>query len=145
MSSGSTTIKTLADGRAWVRNHRSLWDRAGLVLLSGPMGAGKTQLVQWMLEELGSKEASSPTFSIHQRYTSKERTVDHFDLYRLKSDDELDSCGYWEMVAERDNLVLVEWADRLPLDVYPANRSRLVLSVDLKPSGERTYSWSGSS
>lgn len=138
---GRAVIKSLDEGRAWVRDNRMLWDRAGLVLLSGPMGAGKTQVAQWMVSVLGGTEAASPTFAIHHRYACGKRTVDHFDLYRLKNDEELESTGFWDIVGQSDNLVLVEWADRLPMDVYPSARAKLTLNISAKENGERVFTW----
>jgi tRNA threonylcarbamoyladenosine biosynthesis protein TsaE len=93
-----------------------------LILLQGPMGAGKTQWTRYFLEAMGSSETASPSFAIHHRYPipQSERTlgnqvgqVDHFDLFRLKSEDDLESTGFWDLFLESKGIVLVEWADRL--------------------------------
>ncbi|MCX7605866.1 MAG: tRNA (adenosine(37)-N6)-threonylcarbamoyltransferase complex ATPase subunit type 1 TsaE [Bacteroidia bacterium] len=74
-------------------------------LLVGPLGAGKTRLVQTWLGE----EVSSPTFTYIHVYTQ----AVHVDLYRFPS--ELPSR--WEEVyslLESAPLVFIEWADKLP-------------------------------
>jgi tRNA threonylcarbamoyladenosine biosynthesis protein TsaE len=133
-------VRSLEEGQAWVKSHRAIWDTPGLILLSGPMGAGKTQLTTWILKELGIENGASPTFAIHHRYSVGGDHVDHFDLYRLKSDADLETTGFWDVVNEVDNLVIVEWADRLPDDSYPRNRHRHYIEISAAADGERTYS-----
>lgn len=135
------TIKNHEQGREWVRSHQELWSSPGVVLLSGPMGAGKTQICRWILDGLGSKEAASPTFAVHHRYDVETLTVDHFDLYRLSSQWDLEETGFWDILGEEDNLVLVEWADRLPLDSFPKSRRTVVVNIDLKSDGTRVLSY----
>ena len=101
------------------------------------MGAGKTQFARWILKELGSTEAASPTFAIHHRYTTKFLDVDHFDLYRVRSDDDLESTGFWDILAASDNLVIVEWSDRLPREAYPKNRRQIFINIETLVTGER--------
>jgi tRNA A37 threonylcarbamoyladenosine biosynthesis protein TsaE len=67
--------------------------------------AGKTQIARWILTELGSNEAASPTFAIHHRYDTAKFPVDHYDLYRMESDFDLDNTTFWDMINETDNLV----------------------------------------
>lgn len=131
----TVTFQTLADGEAWVRANQALWRAPNLILLSGPMGAGKTQLVRWILECLGSSEAASPTYAIHHRYRLSSGMVDHLDLYRLENDADLESSGFWEILDDCNNLVLVEWADRLSDAAYP--RSRPVVRIRIENQGEQ--------
>jgi tRNA threonylcarbamoyladenosine biosynthesis protein TsaE len=101
-------MKSYADGQAWVKSNSMIWSSPGIILLNGPMGAGKTQIARWILTELGSNEAASPTFAIHHRYDTAKFPVDHYDLYRMESDFDLDNTTFWDMINETDNLVLVE-------------------------------------
>lgn len=138
----SDVIKDLTSGESWVKKNKPKWCRAGLVLLSGAMGAGKTQVAQWMLHELGVRGGASPTFAIHHNYLSSFFPIDHFDLYRLSRDIELEEIGFWDTLAREDNLVIVEWSDRLPSEVYPASRPKLWLNIVPQPNGDRVYNWS---
>jgi len=67
--------------------------------------------------------------------------VDHFDLYRLNSEWDLDETGFWDMVNETDNLVLVEWADRLPKEAFPKNRRIVQVDIELRADGVRVFTW----
>lgn len=129
------------EGQAWVKKHPEIWSSPGVVLLNGPMGAGKTQMVRWILAELGSQEVASPTFAVHHRYDVVKFEVDHFDLYRLNSEWDLDETGFWDMVNETENLVLVEWADRLPKEAFPKNRRIVQVNIDLRQDGVRVLTW----
>lgn len=84
-----------------------------LLLLNGPMGAGKTQFTRFFVEALGSDEASSPSFAIHNTYSTLAGPIDHMDLFRLESEDDLESTGFWDFFRERRGIVIVEWANRL--------------------------------
>jgi len=94
--------------------------RAGdLVLLSGPLGAGKTALTQGIGQALGIENITSPTFVISRIHEGKIRLV-HVDAYRLQGEaiaifDDLDLESYLPTSA-----TVVEWgeglADRLAED-----------------------------
>ncbi len=105
---------------------KSRIDYHALVLLSGPMGVGKTKFVETIVRELSSKmpEVTSPTFALHQVYhLSDGKKVDHFDLYRLQSDDEIESAGFWDALALDTGLILVEWPEKLPGMAIPGENN----------------------
>jgi tRNA threonylcarbamoyladenosine biosynthesis protein TsaE len=95
---------------------RELAMRAGrrrLILLDGPMGAGKTQFTRFFVEALGAMETTSPSFAIHNRYETPQGAVEHLDLFRLESIDDLESTGFWDFFLEPEGIVIIEWASRL--------------------------------
>lgn len=90
------------------------------ILLEGPLGAGKTAFARAFLRAATGNpvlEVPSPTFTLVQTYETSLGPVHHFDLWRLSGSDALDELGWDEA---RDDIVLVEWPDRLgvlrPLD-----------------------------
>ena len=82
------------------------------VALSGPLGAGKTVFVKGIAEGLGMADyVTSPTFTFVNEYREGGRRLTHVDLYRIESDDDLESIGWSDVVLEADVLA-VEWAER---------------------------------
>ena len=79
-----------------------------VVLLSGPLGAGKTTLVRAMLQGLGWTEiVRSPTYNLIHTYATKPPVM-HADLYRLES---AAGLGLEEFLDS--HLCFIEWPDRL--------------------------------
>jgi tRNA threonylcarbamoyladenosine biosynthesis protein TsaE len=85
-----------------------------LVVLRGPLGAGKTTLVKGMAAALGASgdEVSSPTFTLVHEYAGRKTRLIHLDLYRLDREEEIEGLGLWEMAEAQNALVVVEWGDR---------------------------------
>jgi len=118
-----------------------------LVILSGPLGAGKTFLVRATLRALGLPErerVTSPTFSLVHEYDLRLRVL-HADLYRLAQDDELDPLGLREERAS-GSILLVEWgephaqrlgADALTIELVVSARATTRRAL-LRASGARS-------
>lgn len=105
------------------------------VVLNGDLGAGKTQFVQGVAEALGvAQQVTSPTFNILLSYAGEHFPLNHFDLYRLESAEELDDIGYWE-VLENGGATFIEWGDKFPEDM-PDDYLELSFSADTE--GVRT-------
>ncbi len=102
--------------------------------LVGDLGAGKTHLVQGILEGLGAgNPAASPTFSLVHEHDDGTLPVAHFDFYRMKSPQEAIGIG-WDEYLTSGRILLVEWADRFEGALMPADTRWLVL----RHSGENT-------
>ncbi len=84
-----------------------------VVLLAGPLGAGKTAFVRGLAAGLGidSAEVSSPTFTLVHEYRGGRLTLYHVDLYRLERTAS-DDLGLEEM-GVADGVLAIEWPDRL--------------------------------
>jgi len=115
---------------------------AGTVLaLTGGLGAGKTVFVKGLCKGLGVRDrVLSPTFILLEEYRGV-LPVYHFDLYRLKGTDEVEEIGVLDAI-DGTNVVVVEWADRLPpgwlgedivvnLEVVGENERRLALEAPI--------------
>jgi len=90
----------------------ALFQPGDIILLNGPLGSGKTTLVQHLCQHWEVREAvTSPTFTLMQHYTGRFPVV-HMDLYRLESDLDLHELG-WEEWLNGDTIGFVEWPQRL--------------------------------
>ncbi len=93
-----------------------------ILLLDGPLGAGKTSLAQGLAAGLEVKGAvTSPTFALCNRLLGR-LELHHYDLYRVESLDQLRRIGFEESL-ECDAVVLVEW----PRLALPLLRGRVRL------------------
>lgn len=103
--------------------------RAGdTVLLSGDLGAGKTTLARGVIQSrLGDIDVPSPTYTLVQTYEWGAGELWHCDLYRLDRPDDVYELGLMDALDEE--IVLIEWADRLGVHC-PANAMRVDLSFD---------------
>jgi len=91
--------------------------RAALVIgLEGELGAGKTVFVQGLATALGIHEVPrSPTFALVKTYNipGTEYRLCHLDCYRLENRDDLRALDVPALFADPNNLIIVEWADRI--------------------------------
>ena len=121
-------LETLETTRALGQSlARELPDGA-ILLLSGPLGAGKTSLVQGLAEGLGiSEPITSPTFALAQHYPQGQPQLVHLDLYRLEHTASADELFLQEEEEARaaGALMAVEWPERLGLDLPEAWRLEL--------------------
>lgn len=106
--------------------------KGAIIALEGDLGSGKTTFTQGLLKELKIKGPyTSPTFVIIKQYkpttnnqqlTIKNKkkssvvsgglSVYHLDAYRVSAKDVL-NLGWKELVAEKNNIIIIEWADRI--------------------------------
>ena len=101
--------------------------------LTGDLGVGKTVFTQGVAAGLGITEpVSSPTFTIVNEYLG-ERELIHFDMYRLKSSDELFDIG-WEDYLDRGAVCAVEWSENVS-DAFFGDE--LVVRIDKVSDNQR--------
>lgn len=103
---------------------------AFVIALHGDLGSGKTTFVQGLAKGLGIKRrVISPTFIIVRSYhfstpprlaglRSKNKLLElkyfyHIDLYRIKSDKDIEGLGLEEIIKDSQNIVLIEWAEKI--------------------------------
>ena len=94
-----------------------------ILLLEGPLGAGKTSLVKGIAIGLGINEPiTSPTFPLAQHYLLGEEPLFHLDLYRLDDQNAADELFLQEEeeAAMLNALIVVEWPERLTVSLPEA-------------------------
>jgi tRNA threonylcarbamoyladenosine biosynthesis protein TsaE len=83
-----------------------------VVLLKGDLGAGKTTWARGLIcFLLGATEVPSPTYTLVQIYEAPSFEIWHFDLYRLKQENDIWELGIEE--ALEDGVCLIEWPERI--------------------------------
>ena len=100
-----------------------------VLALYGDLGSGKTIFAQAFAEVLGVKErVKSPTFIIFRKSKVADKkwrekgfeNFYHFDVYRIHSEKEILNLGWEEIISNPENIVLVEWADKIE-NILPKN------------------------
>ena len=88
--------------------------KAGTVIAyRGDLGAGKTAFTRGLARGLGCREiVTSPTYTIVNEYLGGRIPLFHFDMYRLRSSDDLWDIG-WEDYLERGGVCAVEWSENV--------------------------------
>lgn len=95
--------------------------RAGDVLvLTGDLGAGKTQLTKGIAAGMGvTADVTSPTFTIEMVYEGAEMPLCHFDLYRLDDPDQLEDTGIFDVLGA-DGVCVIEWGEQFADEIGDA-------------------------
>lgn len=102
-----------------------------IILLSGDLGAGKTSFVSAFCRLHDISTVQSPTYAIHNRYeNSSAKIIDHFDLYRLETEDEINASGFYDLLSEPTEYKFIEWSERLSSLNFDAPTFRLKLSLN---------------
>lgn len=112
-----------------------------VIALFGDLGSGKTAFCSALAEKLGCPQTvTSPTFVIFNRYRGR-FTVNHFDMYRISTFDELYDTGYFDAAGAGDSVTLIEWAENI-IDFIP--EPDIIIKAGMTPDGTgRIFSVSG--
>lgn len=106
-----------------------------LVLLSGKVGAGKTEFARQIIkakaikENLDIEEIPSPTFSLIQNYDFQYCKISHIDLYRVNSEEELFELGIPDIFDNQ--ITLLEWPEILEIKSFSRN-----INLEIKETRE---------
>lgn len=99
-----------------------------VLLLTGGLGAGKSELCRGIARGLGIQgPVPSPSFTILNRYEEGHVPYNHFDWYRVSGEEELRESGLDEML-DRHSISAIEWHERAP-GLLPAD----CLEISLTP------------
>ena len=135
-----------------------IWQRGYLFLrwfyCLGRWGCGKTQFTKFFVSALKAKFVDhsgdlsigqddwqnpviSPTFTLHNTYAFDTFDVEHFDLFRLQGERDIESVGLWDIFTQKQVVVVIEWAERLKgIDFLPPYWKKVELSFVCKDDAE---------
>ena len=104
--------------------------KSNIFLLSGNMGSGKTTFIQSLCKNFGVLDnVLSPTFSLVNEYILNSKLlIYHFDLYRVKSVEELIEIGFDEYIYSK-NICLIEWPE-IAKEIIPNNNTRIEIEIN---------------
>lgn len=102
--------------------------------LKGTLGAGKSFFASSFINALMDKKITvlSPTFNLLYSYQTPKILVHHFDLYRLKTSEELENIGFFDCL--RNGICLIEWPE-IAQEFLPKNYTEI--NIEIKNEGER--------
>ena len=101
-----------------------------VIAYCGDLGAGKTAFTRGLARGMGCTDlVTSPTYTIVNEYLSGRMPLFHFDMYRLRSSDDLFDIG-WEDYLDRGGVCAVEWSENV------ADAMEDAVSVKIEKTGE---------
>ena len=101
-----------------------------VIAYCGDLGAGKTAFTRGLARGLGCSDlVTSPTYTIVNEYLSGRMPLFHFDMYRLRSSDDLFDIG-WEDYLDRGGVCAVEWSETV------ADAMEDAITVKIEKTGE---------
>ncbi len=111
MAKQSYVTKSEGETTSVARDLAARLKASDVVLFYGSLGAGKTAFIRGVLGYFDAKvEVTSPTYTLVNVYPT-EPQIFHFDLYRLRDENDLLDLGFDEYL-DSGGIVLVEWADK---------------------------------
>jgi tRNA threonylcarbamoyladenosine biosynthesis protein TsaE len=109
--------------------------RSGDIIgLKGTLGAGKSFFAASFINALQESPTAilSPTFNLLYSYETKKGQVHHFDLYRLKSAQELENIGFFECL--KNGICLIEWPE---IAAQFLKKNYTEINIEIKNEEER--------
>ena len=99
------------------------------IALYGGLGVGKTVFVRGFASAIApGVPVRSPTFALVHEYPAVPRPIFHFDLYRIQSEDDLISIGFYDYLRQ-NGIILIEWSENIP-DCLPDSYLEVTLEKD---------------
>jgi tRNA threonylcarbamoyladenosine biosynthesis protein TsaE len=136
ISRNKTVCKSLMSTRRLAQEVAAFLKKGDIVLFYGDLGAGKTFFIKELAGFFGVPKdlVVSPSFNIVRTYRAGEKNIvlHHFDLYRIRNEEEV-AFFEFEDYLEENSILFIEWADRLGKITFPGR----AISVAITITGER--------
>ena len=83
-----------------------------IIALYGDLGVGKTAFTRGIASYFGIKNVvTSPTFTLVNEYSASEFKIYHFDMYRIKNLEDLESTGFFDYMYK--GVFIIEWSENI--------------------------------
>ena len=106
-----------------------------VICLNGDLGSGKTTFARYFIQSYFKThkitDIPSPTFTLLQVYEFHKKKINHYDFYRLKSQEELIELNFSESIL--DDVCLIEWSNKFQ-NVLPRTRLEIEFKIISKNS-----------
>ncbi|MFC1637723.1 tRNA (adenosine(37)-N6)-threonylcarbamoyltransferase complex ATPase subunit type 1 TsaE [Candidatus Margulisiibacteriota bacterium] len=127
MNAGNLKTRTAEETTRLGKKIGSTLKANDVICLIGPLGAGKTTLIQGIAAGIGVKDyVTSPTFIIINEYLGRIPFF-HIDLYRLDNVDQIEDLGIEEYFS-RGGACVIEWAEKLE-DLWPKSSHEIKIEI----------------
>lgn len=111
----SIKIKNLTETNEFAKKISKKIKPGDVICLFGDLGVGKTVIAKSICKYFGiSDDVISPTFNILKSYkvkNSKIKNIYHFDLYRIKDEEELINIGFEDYILDNSSISIIEWPE----------------------------------
>lgn len=106
----------------------SMLKAGDMIAYKGGLGAGKTTFTRGLAKGLGIGDCvSSPTFALVNEYRGNNITLYHFDMYRIMTEDGLESTGFFDYPFE-ENIAVIEWSENIS-EFLPENTIYITINT----------------
>ncbi|MDE6781136.1 MAG: tRNA (adenosine(37)-N6)-threonylcarbamoyltransferase complex ATPase subunit type 1 TsaE [Ruminococcus sp.] len=112
----------------------SMLKAGDMIAYKGGLGAGKTTFTRGIASGLGLGDCvSSPTFALVNEYRGNDITLYHFDMYRIQTEDGLESTGFFDYPFD-ENIAVIEWSENIS-DFLP--KSTIYITINIVGENDR--------
>ncbi len=112
-----------------------------IVAFYGDLGAGKTTFVRGISKALNVHDIiSSPTFTLVNEYSSDKFKIYHFDMYRIKTLEDLESTGFFDYIDT--GILLIEWSENIE-NYLPKDTIKIKIGKNSENDNERIITIEG--
>lgn len=106
----------------------SILKAGDIIAYKGGLGAGKTTFTRGLAKGLGIGDCvSSPTFALVNEYRGNNITLYHFDMYRIMTEDGLESTGFFDYPFD-ENIAVIEWSENIS-EFLPENTIYITINT----------------